>query len=322
MTIRFGILLIVCLSALLQACGSGSSSEPDGLISPVQQPGVVDPVPNPAIGDSVITDNLGTGDVVGNDGFSLSNNSALLTGPAFGLNRDANVMLRKGVPFEIVGLAGDVVAERVVVVREEFDTSLPFVVAYIRNNTDSIRCGILFDDIEIVHDDGETFEVVNHFFSSGGVNESDEDSPRTVGNCLPARGTGYHVIAGSGQGQYDKVEKVRFSLADGFNISDGIRELPGTVVPVSYEVVDTSPNGVVTLSVSIQNNLFRSIFIAPPNVFALDEKGQPIMYSAAGLDNTAEAFTVGPGESKAVSILMYLSGISSTIRASVSFVYL
>ncbi len=300
----FNRLLLICaFCALSYSCDSGSGGS--GTDNPTS--------------DTV--DNLGFGDIASNQSFAFANNSALLSGPTFGSNKSANVELRKGVPFELVGGLSDIVAERVVIVREEGDTSLPFVVAYIRNNSDSVRCGILFDDIEVVHEDGEAFQVVNHFFSSGSVNNNSENDNRTVQNCLPAGGTGYHVIAGSGQGLYDKVAKVRFSLGSNFNISSGVNELPGTVLPVSYDVIETARDGLITLAVSVQNNLAKTVRIAPPNVFALDEKGQPIMYSAAGLDNTIEAFTIASGETKSVTILMYLSGQASTIRASVFFTY-
>ncbi len=276
---------------------------------------------------SSTVDNLGSGDVVGNEYFTKASNSALLSGPTIGLNEDANVDLRKGVPFEVTeNISDGIVAERVVIVREEFEIDRPFVVAYIRNTSDSIKCGILFDDIQIVHKDGETLDVVSHVFWSGSTGVEIEDSDDVVYQCLEAGDSGYHVIAGSRQGFYDEVDLVRFSLASDTNISDSVEyeDVSGTVLPVSYTVEKEGGEGstIDIVSVSIQNNLERTITVFPPNVHALDEKGQPIMYSASGLETTVEEFTLTPGETKAITVLMYLTGQSSSIRASVSFRFL
>ncbi len=337
---------------LLAACGSGSSSGADpesntpanpameldneGEPAGESEPAGISPEPgsdSPSVSapvesdtDPVVEqpltpglDNLGLGDIQSDSYFQFANNSTRLDGPVIGSGTVANVTLRKGVDFELLGgLQGaeSLTVEKVVAVREVFQPERYYVIAYIKNISEVTRCGILFDDIELVDSSGERLAVPQHFFTMGGI-DIRADRNRTVSHCLRAGDSGYHVIAGnSGSFTYDSVASVVFSLGHSFNISGSHNDIPGSVDLLSYTVGTDPEFGDPMLTLVVQNNLDRTFYYTGVFVHALDESGQPVGY---GFNGQYVPFNLAPGEQTEITAFIDTQGTASSIRASVLF---
>lgn len=306
---------LVLLITVLSGCGSGDSgvTESTQATAPSVTQGSNQSA-DPSGAYSLITTGATAqpADVPENSYLASANQSALLQGPVIGTGALANSTLRRDVSFTNSGTGRNIQPLRVVTTEwygGGADTT--FLTVYFQNTSTELRCGIYSPSAVVTLEDGSTFEASRPGFY-GSITERVSNGS-LYRACLYPGDIGYLLLDGRTRvADSSAIKSVSIEITDGANISGDFVEIQGTVMPVSYDARNVFNNR-FEISITVQNNLDRTISLAVADAFVLDESGLPIGHLLPTYA-TDEDLILQPGESGLLVGEADVVGQSSSLR--------